>query len=65
MSAPEEIDAELLAWAKAKAAEPFEWFRDYVRCAFCQWQQRILWGGKIDAVHSDTCLAMRANKVKP
>lgn len=56
------IDAELLAWAKRKATEPFEWCHDHVRCAFCGQQQALMWNGAMETFHSDTCLAVRANK---
>ena len=56
------LDAERLAWAKRKATEPFEWCHDRVRCAFCGQQQALMWNGAMETFHSDTCLAVRANK---
>jgi len=58
------LDTALLAWAKRKAVEPFEWCHDHVRCAFCGQQQALMWNGKMEAHHTDTCLAVRANKEK-
>lgn len=55
------LDADLLAWAKRKAKEPFEWCHDHVRCAFCGQQQALMWNGVMAAHHTDTCLAKRVN----
>lgn len=60
-----DIDLALLCWARAKAATPFEWCHDHVRCAFCGQQQALMWNGVMAAHHTDTCLAARVNEVKP
>lgn len=59
------LDAELLAWARKKAASPWEWGpeRGRCRCAFCGWEQMVRWDGGIEAHHNDGCLAVRANTV--
>lgn len=61
------LDAELLAWAKEKAKSPWEWSpgRISVVCVFCGYQQMLLWNGRLEPQHTDTCLAVRANTVKP
>lgn len=61
MSAPDPLDADLLAWAKARAANPIDWGLGGPRCLFCRRNFCVTWEGAVLADHNDGCLAVRAN----